>query len=119
MIEERALTDDVMDVQSIMAIKEDMERIEAHKLQPHFIEAFFVEAFKNVGGKIRQREAGRYEITFVPFAVRNRDMQIGYGEHVLNRYERICFDKAYCNVQGPVSYTHLFRNHFADSRIGE
>ena len=100
LIEERALTDDVMDVQSIMAIKEDMERIEAHKLQPHFIEAFFVEAFKNVGGKIRQREAGRYEITFVPFAVRNRDMQIGYGEHVLNRYERICFDKAYCNVQG-------------------
>ena len=41
LIEECALTDDVMDVQSVMAIKEDMERIEAHKLQPHFIEAFF------------------------------------------------------------------------------
>lgn len=100
LIEECALTDDVMDVQSVMAIKEDMERIEAHKLQPHFIEAFFVEAFKNVGGKIRKRETGRYEITFVPFAVRNRDMQIGYGEHVLNRYERICFDKKYSTVQG-------------------
>ena len=42
LIEERALTDDVMDVHAVMEIKEDIERIEAHKLQPHFIEAFFV-----------------------------------------------------------------------------
>lgn len=100
LIEERALTDDVMDIQSVMAIKEDMERIETHKLQPHFIGAFFLEAFRSVGGKIRQRENGRYEITSVPYAVRNRDMQIGFGEPVLMRYERICFDKAFCNVQG-------------------
>ena len=100
LIDENALTDDVMDVHTVMAIKEDMERMEAHKLQPHFIEAFFVEAFQSVGGKIRRRENGRYEITSVPFAVRNRDTQIGYGEPVLNRYERVCFDKEFCNVQG-------------------
>lgn len=100
LIEENALTDDVMDVHTVMAIKEDMERIEAHKLQPHFIEAFFVEAFQSVGGKIRRREKGRYEITSVPYAIRNRDTQIGYGEPVLNRYERICFDKEFCNIQG-------------------
>lgn len=100
LIEENALTDDVMDVHTVMAIKEDMERMEAHKLQPHFIEAFFVEAFQSVGGKIRRREKGRYEITSVPYAVRNRDMQIGYGEPVLNRYERVCFDKNFCNIQG-------------------
>lgn len=100
LLEERALTEDTMDISRVMAIREDMERIEAHKLQPHFIEAFFVEAFRSVGGKIRPRETGRYEITSVPFAVRNRDMQIGFGEPVLARYERICFDKEYCNVQG-------------------
>ena len=27
-------------------------------------------------------------------------MQIGFGQPVLNRYERICFDKKYCNIQG-------------------
>ena len=27
-------------------------------------------------------------------------MVIGYGEPVLNRYERICFDKKYCTMQG-------------------
>ncbi|MDR3600343.1 MAG: helicase-related protein [Desulfosporosinus sp.] len=100
LLEERALTEDTMDIHKIMAIREDMERIEAHKLQPHFVEAFFVEAFRSVGGKIRPRESGRYEISSVPFAVRNRDMQIGFGESVLQRYERICFDKEYCNVQG-------------------
>lgn len=100
LLEERALTEDSMDISKVMAIREDMERMEAHKLQPHFIEAFFVEAFRSVGGQIRPREVGRYEILSVPFAVRNRDMQIGFGEPVLSRYERICFDKEYCNVSG-------------------
>ena len=100
MIADSALTDDVMDVHAVNAIREDMERMEAHKLQPFFIEAFFLEAFKNLGGKIRKRETGRYEITSVPYAVRNRDIQIGFGEPVLNRYERVCFDKMYCNIPG-------------------
>ena len=100
LLDEHALTEDTMDVNRVMAIREDMERMEAHKLQPHFIESFFLEAFQSVGGKIRPREKGRYEITNVPFAVRNRDMQIGFGEPVLGRYERICFDKSYCNIQG-------------------
>lgn len=100
LIEENALTEDTMDVSKVMEIREDMERREAHKLQPHFIEAFFIEAFKHVGGRMRAREKGRYEITFVPASVRNRDMIIGFGEPVLQKYERICFDKAYCNVPG-------------------
>jgi hypothetical protein len=29
-------------------------------------------------------------------------MQIGFGEPVLQRYERVCFDKPYCNLQGQV-----------------
>lgn len=99
-IAENALTEDVMDVHLVNAIREDMERAEAHKLQPHFIEAFFLEAFRNLGGKIRSRESGRYEVTSVPYSVRNRDMMIGYGEPVLNRYERVCFDKQFCVLQG-------------------
>ncbi|MGO5113800.1 helicase-related protein [Candidatus Avoscillospira sp. LCP25S3_F1] len=100
LLNEHALTEDTMDIHRVTAIREDMERIEAHKLQPHFIEAFFVEAFRSVGGQIRPRESGRYEITSVPFAVRNRDMQIGFGEPVLQRYERVCFDKSTCNLTG-------------------
>lgn len=102
LLRENALTEDTMDVSQVMAIREEMERVEAHKLQPHFIESFFLEAFKSLGGLIRPRETGRYEISSVPFAVRNRDMQIGFGEPVLKRYERICFDKAYANNPGQI-----------------
>lgn len=111
LIEENALTEDTMDVSKVMEIRAEMERIEAHKLQPHFIEAFFVEAFTRVGGKIHRREHGRYEITSVPFAVRNRDMQIGFGESVLSRYERICFEKENCNVPGLVPATLICPGH--------
>ncbi len=100
LLDDRALTEDTMDVHRVVAIREEMERIEAHKLQPHFVESFFVAAFTNLGGKIRKRETGRYEISHVPFVIRNRDAIIGFGEPVMPRYERICFDKQYQNVPG-------------------
>ena len=111
LISENALTEDSMDVSKVMEIKEEMERVEAHKLQPHFIEAFFIEAFKSLGGKIHKREHGRYEITSVPFVIRNRDMQIGFGESVLPRYERICFEKEDCNIPGLVPASLICPGH--------
>ena len=111
MLDDYALTENTMDIHQVMAIREEMDRIEAHKLQPHFIESFFTEAFKSVGGNIRPRENGRYEILSVPYAVRNRDMQIGFGEPVLQRYERICFDKPYCNMQGQIPASLIAPGH--------
>lgn len=111
LIAENALTEDSMDVSKVMEIRAEMERMEAHKLQPHFIEAFFIQAFKALGGRIHKREHGRYEITSVPFAIRNRDMQIGFGESVLSRYERICFEKDDCNVPGLVPAALICPGH--------
>lgn len=111
LLEEHALTEDSMDIHKVMAIREEMERIEARKLQPHFIEAFFVEAFTTLGGTVRKREKGRYEITSVPYAVRNRDMEIGFGEPVLHRYERICFDKEFRHIQGLVPASLICPGH--------
>ncbi|MCL2878593.1 MAG: DUF3883 domain-containing protein, partial [Acidobacteria bacterium] len=111
LLEEHALTGDTMDVYQVSAIREEMERMEARKLQPHFIESFFIEAFTSVGGKIRPREKDRYEITSVPFAVRNRDVQIGFGQPVLHRYERVCFDKPFCNIQGQVPAALIAPGH--------
>lgn len=100
LLAERALTEDTMDVHRVMAIREEMERMEAHKLQPHFIEAFFMEAFRALGGTIRNREPGRYEIINVPYKIRSRDQLIGFGVPVATKYERICFDKQFCSVPG-------------------
>lgn len=111
LLEEHALTNDSMDVSKVMEIRADMERAEAHKLQPHFIEEFFLAAFDSVGGKIRPREKGRYEITLVPASVRNRDRIIGFGEPVLSKYERVCFDKQYCNIPGQPMASLLCPGH--------
>jgi hypothetical protein len=70
-----------------------MERAEARRLQPHYVETFFLEAFRTLGGSVRPREARRYEITHVPALLRQRDRQIGRGDPVLPRYERIAFEK--------------------------
>lgn len=93
LLEERALARDAMDASRVFRIREEMERAEARRLQPHYIEAFFLEAFKLLGGSLRQREGRRYEVTFVPATVRNRDRLIGIGDPVMSRYERIVFEK--------------------------
>jgi SNF2 family DNA or RNA helicase len=93
LLEERALAHDVMDVSRVARIREAMERAEARRLQPHYIESFFLEAFRRLGGSVRERESRRYEVAHVPAMVRNRNRQIGVGDPVLPRYERICFEK--------------------------
>ena len=100
LIEDRALAHDAMDSSRVARVREEMERAEARRLQPHYIESFFLEAFKRLGGTVRQREPRRYEITHVPAPVRNRDRQIGVGDPVLARYERITFEKDLIAPQG-------------------
>ncbi|WP_417729057.1 helicase-related protein [Roseovarius sp.] len=87
------LTKEGLDAATITALKEDMERAEARRLQPRYIHSFFEEAFGLSGGVMRARETGRYEVSRVPAILRDRDRQIGRGDPVLPRYERICFDK--------------------------
>lgn len=100
LLDDRALAHDSMDASRVCAIREDMERAEARRLQPHFIASFFMEAFRLLGGNIRERESNRYEITHVPAAIRNRDRLIGTGDPVLPRYERVTFEKDLISIAG-------------------
>jgi hypothetical protein len=93
LLEERALAHDAMDASRVARVREEMERAEARRLQPHYVESLFLEAFKRLGGTAREREPRRYELTHVPAPVRHRDRQIGAGDPVLPRYERIAFEK--------------------------
>jgi superfamily II DNA or RNA helicase len=92
-LSERALVTDALSPSDIDEIRGQMERAEARKLQPHFIRSFFLEAFAHLGGRISEREPGRYEITHVPADVRGRDRLIGVGAPLLRRYERVTFEK--------------------------
>jgi len=100
-VRRNALVDQHMTLEDLYAVKEEMEKAEARKLQPYFIRAFFSEAFQELGGEMRPREAGRYEIRHVPAAIRERDRVIGESRTpVLRKYERVCFEKHLVRVQG-------------------
>lgn len=119
LLEEKSLTFDTLDVHTVMQIKEEMERLEARKLQPHFIQSFFMEAFPQFGGRISQREENRFEILFVPFSIRNRDISTGFGRSVLKRYERVSFNKENLNIPGKPIADLLCPGHpLLDSLIG-
>ena len=111
LIEERALAQDAMDSAQVARVRENMERAEARRLQPHYVESFFLEAFRQLGGTARQREPRRYEVTHVPATVRNRDRQIGAGDPVLRRYERIAFEKALLTPDGKPPATFVCPGH--------
>ncbi len=100
LLREHALAADTLSSADIEQIRENMERAEAKKLQPHFIKAFFMAAFGELGGRISERETDRYEITRVPAPVRNRQQASGRSALILQRYERVCFEKELVNVQG-------------------
>ena len=100
LLSDYALAHDSMDVSRIQAIREEMERAEARRLQPHFIASFFNAAFRHLGGTLRERESRRYEATHVPAVIRKRDRVIGTRDPVLARYERLAFEKDLINVPG-------------------
>ena len=102
-ISRSALAEEIMDERRLFAVKEEMEKAEARKLQPYFIRSFFSQAFEQLGGDLKPRESGRYEITFVPGNIRERDRQISgrdtrNADPVLRKYERVCFEKQYVRL---------------------
>jgi superfamily II DNA or RNA helicase len=106
-LQRNALSEDFMDMDRLYAVKEEMEKAEARKLQPYFIRAFFTQAFKQLGGDLRPREQGRYEITHVPATIRERDRQLAGRDRrslnpVLSRYERVCFEKQHVRLMDHV-----------------
>jgi superfamily II DNA or RNA helicase len=99
LLKRRALTNDTMPEAKVHELRIEMERAEALRLQPHHIQSFFVEAFQHLGGRLKKREEGRWEITHVPMRIRERDRQVGTGAPIQIKYERICFEKTQINRQ--------------------
>jgi superfamily II DNA or RNA helicase len=97
-LDRNALAQESMSAERLFAVKEEMEKAEARRLQPYFVRSFFMKAFEALGGSIHPRETGRFEITHVPATIRERDRLItGRNRRelapVLKRYERVCFTR--------------------------
>jgi superfamily II DNA or RNA helicase len=100
LIAERAASHDVLARADLEKWRAAMDEARARRLQPHYIRAFFLAAFRLLGGRIAEREAGRYEIRHVPAAIRDRDRQIGLGAPVLHTYERVTFERELTRLPG-------------------
>jgi superfamily II DNA or RNA helicase len=100
LVERHALTADILNQADVARIRADLEEAQARKLQPHYVRSFFLEAFRLLGGRISEREPGRYQVTHVPGELRDSTRQGGGAGHVLPRYERVCFDKPKVRVAG-------------------
>jgi superfamily II DNA/RNA helicase len=97
-LDRNALAQESMSAERLFAVKEEMEKAEARRLQPFFVRSFFMKAFEALGGSIHPREAARFEVTHVPASIRERDRLItGRNRRelapVLKRYERVCFTR--------------------------
>ncbi|MFY0616923.1 MULTISPECIES: protein NO VEIN domain-containing protein [Roseobacteraceae] len=99
LLNRRALTNETMPAAQVEEIRKEIERTEAQRLQPHHIQSFFVEGFRRLGGKLSEREPGRFELHHVPVTLRERDRQIGLGAPLQKKYERVCFEKSKINQQ--------------------
>ncbi|MGB0956398.1 MAG: helicase-related protein [Panacagrimonas sp.] len=107
-----ALVENRMSLESLYAIREEMEKAQARKLQPFFIRAFFKEAFRELGGELRDRESGRYEVRHVPADIIERDRLIGTTRTpVLRKYERICFERETRTVYGKATADLVHPGH--------
>ena len=91
-IKERALNKELFSTLNLEGVRNRMEKARQRKLQPGFISAFFLPAFNRLGGRIRKREHGRFEITRIPpciiHAARTRNRRVLLPE----RYERVTFE---------------------------
>jgi SNF2 family DNA or RNA helicase len=98
LLNRNALAHETMSADRLYAVKGEMEKAEARRLQPYFVRSFFLNAFEQLGGSVYPREMGRFEVTHVPVSIRERDRRItgrNRREHepVFKKYERICFEK--------------------------
>jgi superfamily II DNA or RNA helicase len=119
LIAERAAHADISAMTDLEKWRARMAEARARRLQPHYIRAFFMAAFRLLGGKMSERESGRYEIRHVPADVRDRDRQIGLGAPVLTKYERVTFDKDLTRPPGKPKADLLAPGHPLLDAVGD
>ncbi|RTG97369.1 helicase [Thermus scotoductus] len=102
---QNALAAEVLDPKRLEALRLDMERAEARRLQPHYLGSFFREALEALGGTAYLREEGRMEVSFVPAKV--REARPG----VLRSYTRVTFHKGKVSLPGKPVADFLVPGH--------
>ena len=99
-INEPVLAAETIGYGDVDRIRKQMEEASLRRLQPHYIQSFFLQALKDCGGKLREREPGRFELEKVPAAVLEQDRRMGTTTPLPRAYERITFEKELQTQEG-------------------
>jgi superfamily II DNA or RNA helicase len=91
LIDAQSLLTEVLSPDHVAELRQQRQRAHAHKLSPFFISRFFLHAFETVGGRATRREAGRFEVSRVPAALRQHHLHT--PGRLLTTYERVCFTR--------------------------
>ncbi|MDR0644765.1 MAG: DUF3883 domain-containing protein [Treponema sp.] len=100
LIKERSLNSRDFGKTDVVQIKEDMERLEARRLQPHYIESFFKAAYGTLNGQMRERPGRRYSLPHVPKKLYTQVSAIGVPFPIAKQYEAITFEKESIRSEG-------------------
>jgi len=94
LIENNALTKEIMDFEQVNQIRQDMEIAKLQRLQPHFVKDFFIKAFKDLGGDIIWRKNHLFEIPYVPLLFTKMNNNIGQqsSKPISRKYARVSFE---------------------------
>ena len=109
LLNDHALTSDVLRSDQIDILRQNVEDAGALSLHPYHIQGFFLEAFEHLGGQIKQRENGRFEITYVPSFLQKSGQHIEKGISVQDKYQRVCFEREKIDQQPEA--VHIFPGH--------
>ena len=99
LIEEHSLLAEELAPEAVAEIRDRMARARPWRLLPSFVRRFFLAAFELTGGRVTRHEGDRYQIRRVPPALRRWDADHDQGR-LLERYERVCFERNRITVAG-------------------
>lgn len=108
---ERALHPEMYSSLDLAEVRARMEKARERRLQPGYIAAFFIPAFERLGGRVRKREHGRYEITRVPTRVIDGARRLNRWDPVPEQYERVTFESARRRADGLPDATLIAPGH--------
>lgn len=94
LLKERALATPEIGLDELAELRRQMDEARARRMQPHFVQAFVMESLRALGGRASRREKDRFELTYIPAALRE-------GRRTISpRYARITFEPSATVVPG-------------------
>ncbi|MDR1186032.1 MAG: DUF3883 domain-containing protein, partial [Bifidobacteriaceae bacterium] len=98
LLKERALHPEMFPALNLEEVRRVMEAARERKLQPGYIRSFFIHAFERLGGRVRQRETGRWQVLRVPPKVQEQARRADRWAPIPDQYERITFETKYIRL---------------------